>query len=99
MSSAPHSADIQRLVNVSVTSTEEDFVHNLEVQLSTNTSKERILQISGALKKYISLFVQRFYCLEVSKVADDILNLSEEQINLSKVNIVKVLMNVSNPEY
>ena len=99
MSSAPHSADIQRLVNVSVTSTEEDFIHNLEVQLSTNTSKERILQISGALKKYISLFVQRFYYLEVSKVADDILNLSEEQINLSKVNIVKVLMNVSNPEY
>ena len=99
MSSAPHSADIQRLVNVSVISTEEDFVHNLEVQLSTNTSKERILQISGASKKYTSLFVQRFYSLEVSKVADDILNLSEEQINLSKVNIVKVLMNVSNPEY
>ena len=49
MSSAPNSADIQRLVNVSVTSTEKDFVHNLEVQLFTNTSKERILQISGIL--------------------------------------------------
>lgn len=100
MSSAPHSADIQRLVNVSVTSTEEDFVHNLEFQLSTNTSKERILQISGLLKHLCnSIFVPSCSSLEVSKVADDILNLTEEQINLSKIKIVKALMNVSNTEY
>ena len=101
MSSAPHSADIQRLVNVSVISTEKDYVHNLEAQLFTNTSKERILQISGILHKefIINLFIPRPFSLEVSKVEDNILNLTEEQIKLSKIQFVKALMNVSNQEY
>ena len=82
MSSAPHSADIQRLVNISITSTEEDFVHDLEAQLFRNTSNERIIQMS-----------------EVSRVPDDFLNLTENQIKLSEDKIVRALMNVSHPEY
>ena len=52
MSSAPHSPDIQRLVNVSLTSSEEDFVRNLEAQLFLNTSSERIIQMSGEHKNF-----------------------------------------------
>jgi len=82
MGSAPHSVDIQRLVNVSITSTEKDFVYDLEAQLFRNTSKKWIFQMS-----------------EVSRVPDNILNLTENQIKISEDKIVRALMNVSHPEY
>ena len=61
MSSAPHSPDIQRIVNVSLSSTEETFEHDLGVQLFTFTSEDKILQTSGEDNFFTAFTIPIFY--------------------------------------
>ena len=55
LSSAPQSPDITRLLNVSLSSTEQEFERDLQTQLWELTSREKIITDSGSFIIYFPL--------------------------------------------